>query len=67
VLTPREIVFRLKGAGDLTPDGAVEVPAAVVVVAAGVVPVAGVDVVAPLGDVSGEKMEPSAYSDRLMP
>ena len=50
MLTPREIVFRLKGAGDLTPDGAVEVPAAVVVVVAGVVGEAPVCVVVPLSD-----------------
>jgi hypothetical protein len=67
VLTPREIVFRLNGAGDRTADGEVDVPVAVDVVVGGVVPVVGVVVVAPLGDVSGEKMAPSAYSERLMP
>ncbi len=64
MLTPREIVLRLKGGGDLTPLGGVEVPVAVVV---GVVPgVVGV-VVDALGDVSGEKIVPSAYSDRFSP
>ena len=64
MLTPREMVLRLKGGGDRTPLGAVDVP---VVVVAGAAPgVVGV-VVAALGDVSGEKIVPRAYSDRFSP
>ena len=81
MLTPREMVLRLNGAGERTPDGAVELPVVVVVVvppvvAAGVVGVTpvGVPAAAPgvcevvaVGDVSGEKMPPRAYSDRFKP
>src|SRR5258708_1839287 len=64
MLTRREIVLRLTGAGDLMPLGGVDVPVLVVV---GVVPgVVGAVVVA-LGDVSGEKIVPRAYSDRFTP
>ena len=65
---PREIVFRLNGGGDVTPVGGVDWPLPTVVVVpppvAGVVPVvsrrSG-------GETSGEKMLPSAYSDRFSP
>ncbi len=71
MLTPREIVFRLNGGGDVTALGAVLRPVAVVVVpAVGVVPVVGVvgvAVVVELGDTSGEKIAPTPYSDRLRP
>ena len=55
MLTPREIVFRLNGAGDRTPLGAVEVPLLVLVVPVDPVPpVAPVEpVVTLLGEVSG--------------
>ena len=81
MLMPREMVLRLNGGGERTPDGGVEPPVLVVVVDPGVVtagvvgvtPV-GVPVVAPgvcevvaVGDVSGEKMPPRAYSDRFKP
>src|SRR5205085_6575873 len=61
------MVLRLKGGGDLTPLGDVDEPVAVLVVppVAPVVPV--VPVVELLGDVSGEKTPPSAYSDRFSP
>ena len=71
MLTPREIVFRLNGGGDVTPLGAVDVP--VVVVVPSVVPrragrrVAGGRRGRALGDTSGEKTPPSAYSDRFRP
>src|SRR6185369_4932898 len=75
---PRVMVFRLNGGGDCTPLGDVERPFVVVVVpVVGVVGVpviglVGVVVVVPgvvvaLGDTSGEKMPPSAYSDRFRP
>jgi hypothetical protein len=56
------MVFRLNGGGDLIPLGGVDVPVLVVVGVDGV-PVVGVPVVVvvALGDVSGEKMPPSAY------
>ena len=59
MLTPREIVFRLNGGGDVTPLGGVDVAgrgassSPVPPVAAGR---AGRRVVVPLGDTSGEKM-----------
>ena len=61
MLTPREIVFRLKGGGDFTPLGGVETLEVVVPA-----PPVGVVVVV-FGDASGENTAPSAYSDRLMP
>src|SRR5215470_14879938 len=74
---PRVIVFRLNGGGDCTWLGGVDFPAVVVVVVVGccvigfvtppVVVVDAVGVVTALGDTSGEKMPPSAYSDRLSP
>src|SRR5258706_14648018 len=71
---PRVIVFRLNGGGDVTPLGAVERPFAVVVVpvVGGVTPVVGgvvpvLVVVVALGDTSGEKIPPSAHSERLRP
>ena len=78
---PREMVLRLNGAGDRTPDGGVEPPVVVVVVDPGVVTagvvgvtpvcvpgvVPGVCDVVAVGDVSGEKMPPTAYSDRFKP
>ena len=67
MLTPREIVFRLNGGGDFTPLGGVELPVLPLMVppVAPVVPVMAV--VVPLGETSGEKMPPSAYSDRFSP
>src|SRR5215471_3542512 len=74
---PRVIVFRLNGGGDWTWLGGVDRPLVVVVVEVGwpvigpvTPPVVVVDVdgvVTALGDTSGEKMPPSAYSDRLSP
>src|SRR5512138_1128973 len=74
---PRVIVFRLNGGGDCTWLGAVDRPLVVVVVpVVGVVtppvtPVVGVvpveAVVVALGETSGEKMPPSAYSERFRP
>ena len=68
MLTPREIVFRLNGGGDVTPVGGVDVP--VRRRRAGAAGAAGrrrLTVVVPLGDTSGEKIAPSAYSDRFRP
>ena len=66
-MNPREIVFKLNGGGEATPDGPVDRPALAVVV--GVVPVPAVVVVvaAPPGDTSGESTPPRAYSDRFRP
>ena len=69
-MKPREIVFRLNGGGDVTPLGGVDRPLAAAVVdvpppVVGVVPV--VMLAVPAGDTSGEKMPPSAYSDRFSP
>ena len=70
MLTPREMVLRLNGGGGLKPLGPVEVPVFVLVVPP-VPPVPPVDPgvaeVLLLGDTSGEKTPPSAYSDRFKP
>src|SRR5262245_38108635 len=66
---PWVIVFRLKGGPGVTCDGCVERPFAAVTLVVGCWPFVGVVVVAarPLGETSGEKTPPIAYSDRLNP
>ena len=68
---PREIVFRLNGGGD-TPLGPVDVPPVVVVVVTVPLPDPSwcrcrCRRAVPAGDTSGEKIAPSAYSDRFRP